>query len=197
MGPRLCRSREHTALDCFVQEAVRAGRTFASNGPWLELSVDEKGPGSVIDATSGTKLRVRAHVEGAGVEVLELVGPEGWLASTSGPTVETEILVTEPGWVAAVARGPRHPEVLGPTVFAHSSPVYIDLEGRRVARPESAGWCLDWLQRVQHLAAEHGKFADESQLHDLSTVLDRAALYYRNIHEAEQNEGIHEIGELT
>jgi hypothetical protein len=168
------------------QEAVRAGRTIATNGPWLELSVDQKGPGSVIDATSGMILRVRAHVDGPGVESLELVGPEGAIAKTSGPSVDVEIRITEPGWVAAVARGSSHRDVLGPTVFAHTGPVYIDLEGRRVARPESADWCLDWLQRVENLAAEHGHFADPTQLRDLIAVLDRARLYYRKIHEAEQ-----------
>ncbi len=168
------------------QDAVRSGRTFATNGPWLELSVDEKGPGSVIDATSGMTLRVRAHVEGPGVEVLKLIGPQGQLAKTEEPDLEAEIHLTEPGWVAALASGSRHNEVLGPTVFAHTSPVYIDLEGRRVARAESAGWCLDWLDRVEHLAAEHGNFADATQLDDLIAVLDQARLYCRNIHEAEQ-----------
>ena len=165
------------------QEAVRAGRTFATNGPWLELSVDEQGPGSVLNPSSGMTVRARAHVEGPGVETLSLVGPEGDLATCAGPDVEMELIVTEPCWVAAVARGPRHHDVLGPTVFAHTSPVYIDREGHRVARPESALWCLDWLERVEHLAAMHGSFADESQFQDLVAVLDRARPFYRRISE--------------
>ena len=165
------------------QAAVRAGRTFATNGPWLELSVDGQGPGSVIDAPRGTTVRVRAHEEGPGVETLILVGPEGDFATGAGPDIEAELLVTKPGWVAAVARGPRHPDVLGPTVFAHTSPVYVDLEGHRVARPESARWCLDWLERVGHLAAKHGNFADDSQLQDLLAVLDQARSFYGGISE--------------
>jgi hypothetical protein len=168
------------------QKAVRAGRTFATNGPWLELSADEQGPGSVLDvldAPNRTRVRVCAHVEGPGVETLTLVGPEGDLATGAGPDVEVELLVTEPGWVAAVARGPCHHDVLGPTVFAHTSPVYIDLGGHRVARPDSARWCLDWLGRVEDLAAQHGNFADEAQLQDLVAVLDQARLFYRGISE--------------
>jgi hypothetical protein len=165
------------------QKAVRAGRTFATNGPWLELSVDEQGPGSVLDAPSGMTLQIRAHVEGPGVETLTLVGPDGDLATGAGPDMEVVLLVTKPEWVAAVARGPRHLDVLGPTVFAHTSPVYIDLEGHRVARPDSARWCLNWLERVEHLAAMHGDFADESQLQDLVAVLNRARLFYRAISE--------------
>ena len=163
------------------QEAVRAGRTFATNGPWLELLADHQGPGSVLNATSGTTVRVRAHVEGPGAKTLALVGPEGEIARGAGPDLEVELMVTEPGWVAAIARGPGHRDVLGPTVFAHTSPVYIEFEGRRIARPASARWCLDWLERVEHLAAVHGHFADESQLQDLIAVLDRARSFYRRI----------------
>ena len=165
------------------QKAVRAGRTFATNGPWLELSVDELGPGSVLDAPGEMTVRARAHVEGPGVETLSLVGPEGDLAMGTGPDVEVELVVTEPGWVAAVARGPRHDDVLGPTVFAHTSPVYIDVEGHRVGRRDSARWCLDWLERVEHLAADHGNFADESQFEDLVAVLNQARTFYRGISE--------------
>jgi hypothetical protein len=163
------------------QAAVRAGRTFATNGPWLELHVDGQGPGSLVNATSGMVVRVSARVEGPGVETLVLVGPEGDIAKSAGPDLEVELPVKEPGWVAAVAKGASHDEVLGPTVFAHTSPVYLDLEGRRVARSESARWCLDWLERVEHLAAEHGTFVDESQFEELIAVLDRARSFYRSI----------------
>jgi hypothetical protein len=149
----------------------------------LELSVNEQGPGSVLDIPSGTTVRLRAHVEGPGVETLSVVGPEGVLATDAGSDVEVELLVTKPAWVAAVATGPRHSDVLGPTVFAHTSPVYIDVEGHRVARPESARWCLDWLERVEQLAVQHGSFADESQLQDLVAVLERARPFYRRISE--------------
>jgi hypothetical protein len=168
------------------QTAVRAGRTFATNGPWLELHVDGQGPGSVINATSRMIVQVTARVEGPGVEALVLVGPEGTIATGAGPNLEVELPITEPGWVAAVAKGPSHHEVLGPTVFAHSSPVYLDLEGRRVARCLSARWCLDWLERVEHLAAQHGTFVDTSQFQDLIAVLDQARSFYRSIEQGSQ-----------
>jgi hypothetical protein len=143
--------------------------------------VDGNGPGARIDATPGVTLRVRAHVEGPGVEVLEAVGPDSAVATTSGSDIESVLTVTEPLWIAAVARGPGHPSVLGPTVFAHTSPVYIDVRGERVGRPDSARWCLDWIDRVERLTGEHGHFADQSQLQDLIGVLDRAREFYRGV----------------
>ena len=163
------------------QEAVRAGRTFATNGPWVELTVEDRGPGFVLDGTTGMIVRVHASVQGPGVETLELCGPRGVIARTTGREIDETFRVTDPEWMAAVAKGAGHPDVLGPSVFAHTSPVYIDLEGRRVAVAESARWCLDWLQRVEHLATEHGNFANETQLQDLIEVLDQARLYYGHI----------------
>jgi hypothetical protein len=143
--------------------------------------VDGHGPGARIDVTPGATVRVRAHVEGPGVEVLEAVGPDGAVATSTGSDVESVLTVTEPMWIAAVARGQGHPGMLGPTVFAHTSPLYIDVGGERVGRPDSARWCLDWIDRVETLAREHGHFADHSQLQDLIDILDRAREFYRGV----------------
>jgi hypothetical protein len=163
------------------QRAIRAGRTFATNGPWLELGVSGSGPGSVLELQRGDVLPVRVRAEGPGVETVEVIGADGTLATAEGQELETELVVAEPGWVAAIARGPGHPAVLGPTVFAHTSPVYLDVGGLRVGRPRSAAWCLDWLERVEQLASEHGTFADESQWRDLVEVLDEARRFYRDV----------------
>jgi hypothetical protein len=80
-----------------------------------------------------------------------------------------------------VARGPGHPSALGPVVFAHTSPVWVEVGGRPVRRPASARWLLDWLDRFQALLGEHGRFADDGQRADLAAVVDRARAVYRAI----------------
>jgi hypothetical protein len=49
-------------------DAVRAGRTVVTNGPWLTLDLDGHGPGAVLDRGRGDRLRVRARAAGGGVE---------------------------------------------------------------------------------------------------------------------------------
>ena len=48
------------------QDAVRAGRTVVTNGPWLTFTVDGEGPGAVLDGSPGRRLRVRADRAGRG-----------------------------------------------------------------------------------------------------------------------------------
>jgi hypothetical protein len=166
------------------QDAIRAGRTLATNGPWVELSVDGHGPGDLLEAEAGRTLTVSAHTQGLGVERLELVGPDGVVARSQaggpgGPAIDTTIEVGSSTWLCAVARGPGHPSVLGPVVFAHTSPVHVEVAGRPVGRATSARWLLDWLDRFEELARTSGQFADDAQRDELMAVIEQARPYYR------------------
>ncbi|HYJ76894.1 MAG TPA: CehA/McbA family metallohydrolase, partial [Kineosporiaceae bacterium] len=166
--------------------AVRAGRTTVTNGPWLELDVGGRGPGDVVELAAGDRLRVRARVTGSGVDRLVLHGPDGELAATASSTLEHEVVAGDGGlWIAAAAYGGREdPYTVGAPVFAHTSPVHVEVGGRRVARAASARWCLRMLDGVQQLAAEQGRFDPEHrerQLGDLTAVLDRAREFYDEV----------------
>lgn len=106
------------------QEAVRAGRSFATNGPWLELEANGKGLGDTIFLDSSHRIPVFARAVGVGVERLEIVGPAGVLACIEGNTeagtteIATTIEIAEPMWIAAVARGGANPALLGPQLYA-------------------------------------------------------------------------------
>jgi hypothetical protein len=171
-------------------EAIRAGRTLATNGPWVELSVDGHGPGEVVAAAPGRRVAVTVRCRGLGVERLELTGPDGVLAAAEaggaggGPAelaIDTVVAVEDPLWLCAVARGPGHPSALGPVVFAHTSPVWVEAGGRPVRRPASARWLLNWLDRFEALLGGHGRFADDGQRAEILAVADRARAVYRAI----------------
>jgi hypothetical protein len=166
------------------QDAIRAGRTLATNGPWVELMVGGRGPGDVIEAEPGQWLPVSAHTEGLGVERLELVGPDGVVASSAAdgsrpPAIDTTLELAGSMWLCAVARGPQHPSVLGPVVFAHTSPVHVEVGGQPVGRPASARWLMDWLDRFEELLRTHGRFADDTQRDEVIAVVRRARPYYQ------------------
>jgi hypothetical protein len=160
------------------QEAIRAGRTLATNGPWVELTVDGHGPGDVVEAAAGTTFPVSVTCSGLGVESLQLVGPDGVLAGSDGSPIETTVDVTGSTWLCAVARGPAHPSVPGAPVFAHTSPVHVEVLGRPVSRPASARWLLDWLDLFEALVRDHGRFTEDTQRDDVLDVIRRARPYY-------------------
>jgi hypothetical protein len=165
------------------QEAIRAGRTMVTNGPWLELEVNGHGPGAALDLAAGDQLDVRARTAGPGAEHLTLVGPDGVMAEGDElGELRLETSVEGPTWIAAVARGGRNPNTLDVSVLAHTSPVYVDVAGQRVARAADARWCLEFLDALEQFVREHGRFEAATRaahLGDLVAVLDEARAFYR------------------
>jgi hypothetical protein len=127
--------------------AVRLGRTFATTGPFLELSAGGRGPGDTLDLTAGSKVKVTGRVIGPHVETLRLLTADGELASGPPGEVEAELSVIWPTYVVAVAEG-------GGQVRAHTSPVYLDVDHRRVAREEDVTFCLRWLDLLEELVKD-------------------------------------------
>jgi hypothetical protein len=164
--------------------AIRAGRTVVTNGPWLTLKVNGHDPGTVLDLAVGDRLDLRATVQGVGAEELTLVGPDGIIAAGEASCeLRHELSLDGPTWIAAVVRGEGHPSVLDESVLAHTSPVYVDVGGRRVARAADANWCLTFLDTLERFAASHGNFGEAAQLTELTEVLADARIFYRQVSE--------------
>jgi hypothetical protein len=165
-------------------EAVRAGRTFASNGPLLSLEVDGRDPGATLALTEGRPVRVRASARSlVPFERLEVI-VNGEVAANQTPsghpaeaTLETEIYVPPGGWLAARCWGrtwlPGYS--FGQRVYAHTSPVYLRHAGRPppidAAAVRMFGGYLDAsLQWVQ----TQGRFENDAQRERLVHVFQEA-----------------------
>ncbi len=170
------------------KNAIREGHTMVTNGPWLTFEVNGRGPGTVLDLTAGESLDIRAKVRGPGAEHLTLVGPDGIMAEGDAESeLRFETPLDGPTWIAAVARGASHPNTLDESVLAHTSPVYVDVAGRRVARAADARWCLELLDTLEQFVDEHGHFASatrDAHFGELVAVLDEARSFYRLVAES-------------
>lgn len=171
-----------------VRDAVRAGRTTVTNGPFLTVTVDDHGPGAVLDRNVGDVLDVQARVRGAGAQEMTLLGPDGVLAhrAVDGPdvTLSATIEVDGPLWLAASARGGPHPLDPARPVFAHTSAVSVEVDGARVARAADARWCLGFLDRLEALVATEGRFDPDrrdARLADHADVIARARAVYAEV----------------
>jgi len=122
-----------------------------------------------------------------GAERLTLVGPDGIMAEgDAGSELRMEKRVEGPTWISAVARGAGHPNTLDESVLAHTSSVYVDVAGQRVARAGDARWCLDFLGTLERFVDEHGHFdpaTRDEHFGDLVAVLDEARSFYRRVEE--------------
>jgi TolB protein len=117
--------------DSFLQ-AVKAGKSFNSNGPLLEFAVAGKGPGDVVDASDGTVSwtaivhsalpyeRLEIFVNGTVIETLEGSTEAG------SKTYSGELQVPEGGWVTARVVGDNSGwPALDSYLYAESSPVWF------------------------------------------------------------------------
>ncbi len=117
--------------------AVRAGRTFATSGPVIELAVDGREPGDVITLpASGGRLQVTARAKAAQpviacVELVvngRVVARQDAVADSTELRLDAHVDITAGSWVAARSRS-RHElhSAFATSMAAHSSPVYLDV----------------------------------------------------------------------
>ena len=129
--------------------ALKAGRSFATNGPMLFLTVDGAEPGGVVRLPNNGRRRLRIRAEASSqktMDRLEVIFKGKTLKTVRGAgtlTVDFTVDVDETGWFAA-----RVFEIPDGTVrFAHTSPVYVQVAGKTGVIREDAQFFIDWIDR--------------------------------------------------
>lgn len=162
--------------------ALRSGRSFATNGPLLFLTVDGQEPGATVKATAAKPLRVR--VEARSLRPLERVEViyRGRVVQTvrdfdaSGTSPEFAFMPDTDGWLAARAFEPP-----GRTArFAHTSPVYVD-RGSPASAAEDARFFLDWIDREVRLYRTSTAFRSEADRAAMLDMFARARAVYERL----------------
>ncbi len=157
--------------------ALKAGRTFATNGPLVGLEIDGKHPGETLSRTAPGKLHYRIalrsfvpvdHLElvqnGKVVKAFPLKGDHRRLDA------EGELNAATAGWVVLRAwNDGSSPDVLDIYPYATTSPVYLELPGGLPPDPADTAYFAAWLDRVIADAEKRTDFKDEAER---KTVLD-------------------------
>lgn len=161
--------------------AVRAGHTFITNGPLLNFKVDQSIPGSMVRIRRGDSLRLSAEAQSTvPFDHLELLAGGNLIASkpASGNRQAAQIeLVYSPShstWIAARAYGSdRLPS--GSIVFAHTSPIWVEVEDQpQQFDPESVGILLELLDRTRNWIELEARCDQDRQRQRLLDVVDQA-----------------------
>ncbi|HEV8355540.1 MAG TPA: CehA/McbA family metallohydrolase [Gemmatimonadales bacterium] len=161
--------------------ALKAGRTFATNGPLLGFTLDGHELGDEIALPAGVhRLTARVWLRSmVPVEKLEIVANGVVVAriplSTDGTRADATIPlpVTRSGWFTLRAWSSKaDPAVLDIYPFATTSPVYVTVAGRPIRSAEDARWFVRWIERLEAGAAAHTGWNTEAEN---KTVLDHLA----------------------
>jgi hypothetical protein len=128
---------------------LKQGRSFATNGPMLFLTVDAKGPGEVVRPVSRSGRQVRVYAEAQSlnpIDRMEVIYKSKVIRTATGAgklTLDFTASADETGWFAL-----RAFEKPDRTVrFAHTSPVYVEIPGDSGVVREDARFFIDWIDR--------------------------------------------------
>ena len=148
-------------------QAIRRGQTFASTGAMIDLRVDGAQMGEDLSLPgNGGKVEVVATAESVWpLTAVELIinGERSARATADGDrrfvSVQFDLDVSMPCWVAARCWGEHYTDA-GP-VMAHSSPVYINVGGRRAFVEADGHYLLTHMEGGVSWTERIGVFRDE------------------------------------
>lgn len=149
---------------------LAAGHTFVSSGPMLSFEVNNRLPGDRLHVSKGTTLHVTAHAYGhAGqvpLQVLEIVGHGQVLGRVTADapgqsarhlSLTLDIPARQGIWLAARSYAL-------PTQAAHTTPVYVQVDGKGFHNPATAPHYLKLSQRyLQELKKDIRHRRDDPQ----------------------------------
>jgi len=163
--------------------ALKAGRSFATNGPMLFLSVDGKEPGESLRFESGRRRRVRVRAEASSatpLDRLEILSKGKVISTASGAgklSLDFEVETGGTGWIAA-----RAFEKPDRTIrFAHTSPVYIEVPGDKGIVADDAKFFLEWIDRETAFYRGLPGFRDPAHRAAMLDLFDRARKVYAKL----------------
>ncbi len=167
--------------------ALQAGRSFATNGPLIGLTVDGREIGSEISLPAAgrevtAEVRLRSNVP---VDHLELVlngrvvreiplAKDGLSATTT-----VRVPVDRSGWLLLRARGdrPAYP-TLDVYPYATTSPIYLTVGGRPARSEADARWFLAWIDRMRASVESHRDWNTAAERRETLDMLARARTEY-------------------
>ncbi len=176
-------------------EQLAAGRSYITNGPFLEFHVGDHAIGDTLELPEPTTLTVSGHAIGRNdfkaIEVIhngkvihtaESKADEGHFQSE----INLPVKVGEPGWLALRVALDAGNNEFEKQIFAHSSPIYVEYAGRRIFRPEVARELIAEIEANMKIIEEKAKFADDAERDDVLQVhRDGISILRKRLREAE------------
>ena len=172
-------------------KAIHAGRTFATSGPMLILTANGLDCGSEIQNSIHSKEPILVKAEVRSIQTLnslELIYNGKVIKSivfkNLSPSLvfeESLILELKPlrsGWLAARAIF-TSPD--GCLRQAHTSPIYVTVDGKPTALKADAEYMIRWIDRLLQVANLPGRYSSETERAEVQAIFKEARQEYENI----------------
>ena len=160
-------------------DALKKGRTFATNGPLVEFTLGGQIPGSGLKYDSPqtaipftAKLRSIVPVDHLDVvcngKVAQSLKLEG---ARDSADVTGALPLNESGWcvLRALSDKAEYP-VLDKYAYATTSPIYVDIPGHPLKSPEDARYFVAWIDRMIEITS---RYPDWNPPKEKESVLQR------------------------
>jgi len=171
-------------------EALKRGRTFATNGPLLglklggaaigdELHLDHSRAGVAFSARLQSIVPVdRLELICNGKLVRTLIHGKAVAQGDYSGTLD----LRQSGWclLRASTDGARYP-VLDNYVYATTSPIYVDVAGQRLRSPSDADFFVAWIDRVGESTAAYPEWNSPAEKAHVMAQLAAARNVYLNL----------------
>ena len=160
------------SVDAWLR-GLRAGQSYITNGTFLEFSVNGKSLGDTISLSGPGKLEIRGRGlgrndfrglelihNGQRIEQVTTRSMEGHFAAELGLSLP----IKESGWLALRIPLDAGRNELDKPLFAHTSPVYVEVAGQRIFDPQVADTLIQEIESNMQTIRDKGKFANAQEL---------------------------------
>lgn len=164
------------------------GRSFITNGTFLEFHVGTSRVGDTIAMAGAGTLEVQGRGIGRlDFQKIELVqNGEVVHATDSHPvaghfeaSMTFALNIRGPGWIALRIPLDAGQSELGRPLYAHTSPIYIDLAGKRIFRPQIAEELIAEIERNIEVIKQKAIFANDQERQSVLKVHDEGTATLR------------------
>lgn len=164
--------KDPTAFTRAWLDGLKAGHSFATNGPLVSLEVEGQGVGGELKLKKGAhKLAFKVAMASiAPVDALDLI-VNGKVAQKIpleeggvGALYSGEVEISESGWVSLRASNAEDSDlVLDGYPFAMTTPVYVTVGGKPARSREDADYFIAWIGRLEEFAKTSDAYNTEEE----------------------------------
>ena len=161
-------------------DALKNGRTVATNGPLLDFSLGGQNTGGELKFAAGQagvpfKAKMRSIVPVDHLEIVCNGVVVKSLAAKDTADVSGTIPVKESGWCLLRASSDKaeYP-VLDNYVYATTSPIYVTVGGKKARSPEDAKYFVAWIERTIETTSNYPDWNSVAEKESVMRKLDEA-----------------------